>query len=382
MKSVFIGHFSPHSHAKGNANSAAGNQVQRQIFKELREQNTETFCYAMEPMPAWPNGSLITKSTDEDEIEFIGYLNVFLIKHIVFSLRVLVRLFEFRPQLCVQYNSYFFENIALLLFRLFDSNSFLTILIQDIHAEITTSFFSRRSLRALSERLSIALSRGFDLVIPISNAIIDDFRYAPQKCFLFQGGVTSFAEKLIAGPPAPLEDIGVFAGALEPHNGIDRLVDQWIACKTDYILHVFGHGSLQAHVEAAAKHSSRVVFHGQQPEAVILQWQLRAKWNFCLRYSCGLNQKYFFPSKMFNIVCAPGAVIVNDFYALPDALRKYVEIVHDDLSNLNDALNNAAYAWSTERVERRREVVRANHSWRACVERIVTHVGLASKEAI
>lgn len=381
MKSVFIGHFSPAEQAGGNASSAAGNQVQRQILKELQDQGEDALCYAMQPLPAWPKGPFLAKSTREQGTEFIGYINVHLIKHIVFSLCVLARLLATRPRLCVQYNSYLFENLALLLFRLLSPRAFLVILIQDIHAEITASVLSRRSMRGLSERLSISLSRAFDLVVPISNAIVADFGFAPKKCILFQGGVTAFAEKLISAEPVPLENIGVFAGALEPHNGIDRLVDQWIACGTEHTLHVFGRGSLQEHVANAAKRSQRIVFHAQQPEEVILQWQARAKWNFCLRYSAGLNQQYFFPSKMFNVVCAPGTVIVNDFYALPDALREYLDIVADDLSNLGAVLENSKQRWASERVIHRREIVRSNHSWRACVGRIIARAGLTVREA-
>lgn len=381
MKSVFIGHFSPADQAGGKASSAAGDQVQRQILTEMQGRPGDTLCYAMQPLPAWPKGPLLAKSLREEGIEFIGYVNVHVIKHIVFSLRMLSRLLAVRPRLCVQYNAYLFENLALLLFRVLGPQAFLVILIQDIHAEITSSVLSRRGMRALSERFSIFLSRAFDLVVPISRAIIADFGFVPEKCILFQGGVTAFAEKLIAAEPGPLEDIGVFAGALEPHNGVDRLVDQWLACGTAHTLHVFGRGSLQDHVATAAAGSARIVFHGLQPEHVILQWQLRAKWNFCLRYSAGLNQEYFFPSKMFNVVCAPGTVIVNDFYALPDALRPYLDIVADDLSDLGGVLNSAAQTWSAERVERRREIVSSHHSWNACVRQIISSADLAGREA-
>lgn len=372
MRTVFIGHLSPAANFGDIAASAAGNQVQRQIIKELQDQTGgDTICYAMSPVPAWPRGALISRSQHENSVEFIGYLNVPGLKHLFFSVRLLVRLFRLRPELCLQYNSYFFENLILLLFRLLKPMCSLAIIVQDIHVEKGVFEFSRRGLRSLSEQFSLVLARSFDLVVPISLSIISDFKFDPARCFVFQGGITDFAAQLMCVQQGPSADIGVFAGSLEPHNGIERLVNQWMACGIEHTLHVFGRGSLQNHVEQAAKRSNRIVFHGLQPEEIILQWQLKARWNFCLRYSEGLNQEYFFPSKLFNVMCAPGSVVVNNFHALPVSLREHIWIVSDDLSDLPNVLANAAKISSIARVEQRRKLVRSKHSWRSCIGQII-----------
>ena len=372
MRTVFIGHLSPGINFDDRAASAAGNQVQRQIIKELQDQTGgDTICYAMSPLPAWPRGALITRTKYENSIEFIGYINVPVLKHLVFSVRLLVRLFRLQPELCLQYNSYFFENLILLLYRLMKPVCLLAIIIQDVLIDKGVFLISRRGLRSISERLSLGLSRSFDLIVPISSSIISDFKFDHARCFVFKGGITAFSAQLMCVQQGPSADIGVFAGALEPYNGVDRLVNQWLTCGIEHTLHVFGRGSLRNHVEQAAMRSDRVVFHGLQPEEIILQWQLKARWNFCLRYSEGLNQEYFFPSKLFNIVCAPGAVVVNDFHGLPASLREHIGIVSDDLSDLPNVLARAAEISSLARVEQRREVVQSKHSWRSCIEQIV-----------
>ncbi len=381
MSTVFIGHLSPAADFGDLAVSAAGNQVQRQIIKELQDQTGgDVICYAMSPAPAWPRGGLISRSRHENSVEFIGYLNVPVLKHLVFSGRLLVRLIRSRPKLCLQYNSYFFENLILLLFRLLKPVCSLVIIIQDIHVERGVFLFSRRGLRSFSEWLSLGLSRFFDLVVPISSSIISDFRFDPARCFVFQGGFTAFAAQLKGDLQGSLADIGVFAGSLEPHNGIDRLVNQWLACRIEHTLHVFGRGSLQNLVELAAKRSRTIVFHGWQPEEIILQWQLKARWNFCLRYSQGLNQEYFFPSKLFNIMCAPGAVVGNDFHGLPAAFREYIGFVSDDLSDLPNVLAHAAKISSPARVAQRREIVKTEHSWQSCIDQIIKIVASADRK--
>ena len=372
MKIVFIGHFAPESSSIDIASSAAGNQVQRQILKELESQaGSEVICYAMSPAPAWPRGPLISRSRLESSADFIGYLNLPVLKHFIFSVRLLLRLFCSRPELCLQYNSYFFENLILLIYRFIKPSCFLSIIIQDIHIDKIAARFSQSGLRSMSERLSLVLVRSFQLIVPISSSIISDFRLDPSRCFVFQGGVTFFAEQLMRERQVAFSDIGVFAGSLEPYNGIDRLVDRWLSSGIDYTLHVFGRGSLQHHVENAAQRSDKVVFHGLQPEEVILQWLLKARWNFCLRFSDGLNQEYFFPSKLFNIVCAPGAVVVNDFHALPTSLHEFIGIVLDDLSDLPEVLVSASGVSSLSCVEQRRKIVQSNHCWRACIDQIL-----------
>lgn len=372
MKTVFIGHFSPTRNFGNLAASAAGNQVQRQIIKELQDQTfRNTISYSMSPIPAWPRGELIIRNQYENGVEYIGYLNVPVLKHLVFSIRLLLRLIRSKPELCVQYNSYFFENLILVLFRLLRPACFLVNIIQDIHVEKGVFLISRRGLRSLSERLSLCISRFFDLIVPISSSIIIDFKFNPSRCFVFQGGITVFAEQFMHARLESFSDIGVFAGALEPYNGIDRLINQWLKCGIEHTLHIFGKGSLENQVKQAANCSDKVFFHGQQPEEIILQWQLKARWNFCLRYSEGINQEYFFPSKLFNIVCAPGAVIGNNFHGLPSSLREHIGIVSDDLSDLPDVLNHVAEISSLARLEQRRKIAKSEHNWQSCIDQII-----------
>ncbi|GLT20764.1 hypothetical protein GCM10007933_02160 [Zoogloea oryzae] len=173
-----------------------------------------------------------------------------------------------------------------------------------------------------------------------------------------------------------LDEMAVFAGALESHNGVDKLVRQWIQYDINYPLHVFGRGSLEKEIRDMAERSEWVFFHGLVSEAEVAQWQARSLWNFCLRYSIGLNQRYFFPSKFFNIAAAPGGVIVNNLYGLPDVLRPYLSVVDEGLTQLKSALDKARVLGEAEFVKERHELLRDSYSWRACILTILSRLSV------
>jgi hypothetical protein len=373
MKTVFIGHFSPSSLCLEEASSPAGNQVQRQILHELIQGCglDRVTCFSMCPQPFWPKGRLYFRSIVEDSIEFLGYPNLPVIKHLVFALRLFVRLIMLRPKICLQYNSYLLESLTLILYRTIRRRSSIAIIIQDIHVASGVKMLSKAGLRVLVERISLRLARRFNMIVPISSAIVVDFNLPLSNSFVFQGGITEFATRIMSEGQQDLAEIAVFAGGLESHNGIDRLVDEWLVGGIAHTLHVFGRGSLAKHVEQAALQSDRIVFHGFQSEEVILSWQRLARWNFCLRYSVGLNQSYFFPSKLFNILCAPGTVVVNDFHGIPTSIRPYLCIVADDLSDLAERLPASSMLSSPHSVFARRQIVCTQHSWRSCVTQLI-----------
>lgn len=375
MKYLFIGHFSHLKNEDSVASSAAGNQVQREIFKVMYEHtNSNTQCYSMNPLPFWPRGPLIVQSKSERNIYFIGYINLPIIKHFSFSLILLFKVLLLKPLMCVQYNSYFFENLALLVYRFFNKSAILVSIIQDVNIVKNAFVISRQYLRSFSEFLALRLARRFNYTVAISEAIIFDFKFDASRCFVFQGGATNFTEELMTAKQNTIEEISVFAGSLEPYNGTDKLVNYWLSNEIGHALHIFGKGSLQPYVEQMAKITNKIIYHGHKSEEIIKHWQCKAKWNFCLRYSIGLDQKYFFPSKFFNVVCAPGGVIVNNFYGLPDPFRMELNIVKDDLSDLFDIMVNTENNTTLDKVARRRNIVQSSHSWSACIQKLFNKI--------
>ena len=104
-------------------------------------------------------------------------------------------------------------------------------------------------------------------------------------------------QKLCKNKKNKLLPIAVFAGRLEKYNGIDKLINFWNKYITDFELHVYGSGSYESQVIKKAKANSKIKFFGLVSDKEIFQVQLNSAVNICLRYSIGLNQNYFFPSK-------------------------------------------------------------------------------------
>lgn len=372
MKISFIGHFSPFNQASNNATSTAGNQVQREIINELGIMYglKNVLSYSMAPISSYPDDILINPLITEENIAYLNFINIHVLKHITFSARLFLNLIKYKPKVCVQYNSYLFENICLIIYRLIYSKTILVIFIQDINITPKSNLLTKIGLRSLSEKISIWLAKYFDIIIPISINIINDFGIDNKKCIIFQGGLTRFSYKLLKNQSNTRNEIAVFAGGLEPHNGIDKLVHQWILQDIKYELHIFGRGTLENLIREQSAHTKNIIFHGFKPEEVIEKWQSESKWNFCLRYSVGIDQRYFFPSKFFNILCAPGMVVVNNFNNLPHDLKDYLIFVDDDLTNLNKVLLSTTKNKKAPVTYERYDILQKNHTWENIINQI------------
>lgn len=368
---IFIGHFSPSEPICPIADSPAGNQVNRKINACLSNQyEGKSFCVSMATAAAYPKGSLIIKSSEENGIQFIGYINLAIIKHIIFSIKLIYILLKSKPKLCIQYNSFLFENIALCLYKFLVKDVYIATILQDITITNGNKKGVGPKIRGLIEYAGLGLLRKFNLIVPVSKKVIDDFKLSESNFFIFIGGITFFAEELIKFDNN-LSDFAVYAGKLERYNGFDRLIKAWTNQNINKYLHIFGKGSLESEIIELSNKNKYIIFHGQHPEKDIIEWQSRARWNFCLRYSEGIDQDYFFPSKLFNICCAKGAVIVNNFNGIPEDLSCHISIIDDDLELLSQVLELTKDSTLAKSYQERHSIVLGKYSWEACIGQIL-----------
>lgn len=370
---VFVGHFAPPSEALRPGSSIPGNEVQRTLVDQFRLQwgRDRVVACVMNPHPAWPRGPLFVRSKAQDGISFLGYMNLPVLKHIVFAISLFCFLVAKNVAIVCQYNSYLSENIAILIARSIKRFK-CAAYIQDVFI-VRGSTSIATIIRSMSERLSLRLLGAMDLVVGVSLAIRDDFKIPPSRFVLFQGAPTTIGYRLLPEPTGNLEPIAVFAGALEPYNGIDRLIKRWVTERQPWTLHVFGRGSWESAIRDAASAERNVVFHGLQPPATVIEFQKRASWSFCLRYSTGIDERYFFPSKFFDAGCAPGVLVTNDFFGVPDALRPYLAIVEDDLGDLRSVLERTSSSLE-QRTEARRALLQEKFSWQASVAEVLSRL--------
>ena len=360
----YVGKFSKTGAWQNKFSSAAGDLVQGQIISELKTLSPHqvTRYIAMEPNRIWPGSGLHIKGAKECGGEFISYINLPLIKNIIFATKIFGQCLRHKPDIVIQYNSYLFENIAILLYARLSGAKTCQIL-QDIRIGREFTWLARQH----DKIANLSLKR-FDYVLPITEAISKKLGLDKHKYQVFSGGITNRGFELL-GSAAKTVNIAVFAGALERHNGIDKLISFWTNRFPELDLHIFGRGSLTSTVLRACDINPRLIYHGFLPQEEIMKWQKIAKFNFCLRYSDGIQEEYFFPSKFFDIACAPGLLIVNNFKNLPpfmkecggvidtmDAIEKYVLLPDEDLNKISTC---------------RRDAVLQNSSWHTVLKRIV-----------
>lgn len=338
----FVGAYNQDFNAANMADSPAANQVQCKIIDELVKcyGEREVSSLSFTPTRSWPYGPLAVCTKRYKNGLSLGYLNISVFKNIIFSCRMLKHLYKCGVDVVVKYNATFSEAVALRILKLLKKDIFICIIIQDVNYPQPGA----KMLLGFLEQCSVKLCRGIDFIVPITESIVKDFGLPIDRVMVFNGGITRQTEEIMkvdsTKQDPPKEDYAVFAGALERYNGIDLLIQKWIEFKIPMRLHVFGKGSLSNLVSSAVITSDTIVYHGFVTEEVISDWQRAASFNICLRFPVDLSARYFFPSKLFNVLAARGAVVTNDFANFPKSLRPLCSIVYDDFQNLDVLLKN------------------------------------------
>lgn len=364
---VYITHIGPLGFKNISAYSSAGALVNFEIINQLKKKAGELniSVISMQPVPIWPKGPLFVNGMKENNIYFPSFINLYILKHLFFAIQVFFFIRKKNPKICFQYNSYFFENVILLIFKKSKLVNKVSIILQDINISAKFNTLDYLNINKLLELIGLRILRSFDLILPISNEIISDFKFSPSKCMVFQGASTKYANENLHKYTKSKENIVVFAGALEYYNGIDILLQKWKTENIKIELHIYGKGNLTKLTESCQ--CEYIIYHGFQGEEVINKMMERARWVINLRYSKGINEKYFFPSKFFNLVCTDCVVLTNSFFALPKILKPYLCILEEDLSNLTELINSSNSINIFEIVKDRRKVVQDNFSWEKCI---------------
>jgi glycosyltransferase involved in cell wall biosynthesis len=361
-KILFIGHFSNEGANINHAASAAGDIVQKQIINEsvVLLGGGNVISLSLEPKPCWPKGPLCVKSAVNGDVFFPSFINLPLIKNIIFSIHILYQSIKFRPSMVVQYNSYLFENLVILLIK-FLLKIYSCCIIQDVRVGST---FTKRAI--YQDKIANFFIKYFDMVIPVTESLAQHIKLKPDKYIVFQGGITSFGFECLKVDDFK-EGYAVFAGALEPHNGILKLLDAWD--NMDIKLHIFGKGALEGTVIAASLTTPNVIYHGFCTQDEVMKWQSLSRFNICLRYSEGINSEYFFPSKFFNISLCPGLVVLNDFVGIPGFLKSSEGLCLDNLSDLAK-IQSVSDAQIRVSSKSRRKYIIENNTWSSILKKV------------
>lgn len=370
---LFVGNLTYDKKLSGQAYSEAANQVQMEILQGLLLDDAESTVQsaAMVPMPVFPNGKLIFRKKTEDKITYLPFINLPIIKHFSYALGLLFFLFTQRPEKIFIYNSYFFQNFAFYLYKIFFRSSKIAIFIQDV----LPAGKGLRSLQTMLDRRSLNLISKFDLILPISHSIIDDFNiHAPS--IIIQGGLTDNIIGLFSDTStyAEKKKRAVFAGALEEYNGIGILLKQWVSQNPEIELHIFGKGTLAKMCQDYSEENSCIIYHGFSSHADIQKFIVQSTYVFVLRYDIGIETKYFFPSKFWESMASDAVVLCNEFSNFPDDLKQYCVLLAEDLSNLQTSLSSAPSSAAMTSIKNRQQHMLQNHTWKSHMKKIIQYL--------
>lgn len=362
MSYFFVGAFSDPKSPEFKG-SAAGSKVQLEIIDALEVKFGKGECFIMPEMPSWPRGRLFVPPSVDGKIRYLPIINLFFLKKPFFFMLLFLYFVRFRPCLTFHYNTSISGQIFSLFARFFSSKSVL--ILQDVHYDpglsLPVLLNPKRFLGFIESKL---LPVSFDFYVPITESCISDFHLPTTRSHVFSGAVlNTYLQESRLYLRRPLDDFSVFAGALEEYNGVDILVKSWPSPEVlEHRLHVFGRGSLESLVGEIANENSNIVFHGFSPPDLVRDYSSRAKFNFCLRYSRGLNQSYFFPSKFFDLICLNGILVCNRFLNIPEELDPHLEYIDEELEGLIEILKSDQVQ-NDHICNSKLEFLAENHTW-------------------
>lgn len=338
MAVVFVGAFNPITHDMSKSSSGAGAKVQYEIIRAISNTDPELKSFVLQELRTWPFNSFFIKGKFLDGINFLPMVNFVVLKSILFSLYVFCHLLFSSPSKVYFYNTTPSMNFLMFVLGLVRRNQVKILIIQDLHAprKLTLNAFWR--LDRTIQYLFFKLTRfSFNYFIPITKQLGEHLSFPKDRCYPFLGGVLDG----YAGEESDcVKNIAVFAGALEKYNGVDYLLTAWSRLAQPMELHIFGTGSLSEMVTSYSKGNSNIIYHGFQTPNLVKKYIECASINFCFRYSRGLEQEFFFPSKFFDVVSNRGLVVCNRFKNLPEELEASIYFVDDEFSNFNSIIQN------------------------------------------
>ncbi|GGI71338.1 hypothetical protein GCM10007978_06600 [Shewanella hanedai] len=341
--------------------SGAGAKVQCEIINSLRSNNNDFKALVMPEVPSWPSSKLFIKSdVVGDYIRFMPILNISFLKRFVFFVQVLIFLFKNKPSSIFFYNSSLLSCVFSYIFRFFGCKRVL--ILQDVHVPNFKSFSSYLNPKNIIYYTYLKfLPFCYDYFIPITESCISELNLPSARSEVFAGAVPLHRLNQIKSKSSTSGNYAVFAGAIEPYNGIDLLLENWPRTDDSFKIHVFGTGSVAEYVSRMGKVNPNIVYHGFKSPEVVDEYLLNSKINFCFRYSKVICQNYFFPSKFFDLINLSGFLVCNRFENIPYELSDYVIFSNDDLTDIPQIIHECSI--SIRNTDALNDLVSMKYTW-------------------
>ncbi|MAD75423.1 MAG: hypothetical protein CML20_11645 [Rheinheimera sp.] len=339
---------------EGDANSTAGSDVQLTLLESLNLNNE----LKVDVLDCSESGSVNFGGDYQNKIKGLkvgGYLRRIMP---VTVLNALLYLYKNKPNLIVKYNLYIQQLVAIIIYRLL-FNVKVIVVVQDYRKG--KSFTVRQRL---SDKLCIQLLRFTDYCLPITDYISDEIPLHKGRKKIYSGGVTRACENLILHKKNIMKKQAVFAGYLSEYNGLDVIVNFWLENDIKIKLVIYGDGPLKSFVENSQRKCEYIVYRGKVNQKVVMEEIQRSNFYFCLRYSKGIDSRYFYPSKFFIGLYSSSVLLYNRFECLlSDFDLDYPFVLDESFSGLANLLNSDDESLINNLAEEQQNILKNHKSW-------------------
>lgn len=123
----------------------------------------------------------------------------------------------------------------------------------------------------------------------------------------------------------------MYAGGTHKEFGMAMLVEAFLSLNnSEWVLHIYGDGNYQNELKTIAIEHKNVVYHGMQPNAVVVEAQLRAWLTVNPRITDAEYVKYSFPSKTLECMVSGTPLLTTRLAGMPKDYYPYVYLFDEE----------------------------------------------------
>ena len=123
----------------------------------------------------------------------------------------------------------------------------------------------------------------------------------------------------------------MYAGGIHKEFGIQRLVDAFVAADIPgWECHIYGDGNYQNELTQLCKTQQNVKYFGQQPNALVVENQLKATLMVNPRLTDAEYVKYSFPSKTLECMVSGTPLLTTNLPGMPKSYHPYVYLFEEE----------------------------------------------------
>ena len=388
----FVGSVVPdESNYHTEAFSRAGVMFQINLLNELKSSgliNLEIYSYEL--IPVYPKSKKIyiiekknTSITKNLDVTLVSFINLMIFKQLHIGINILIQIVKWgkrnihkNKKIIYAYNLTVPPGIFLLIGSKL-AKATLAVSINDIvlpENHGVKSFF--RKIDLWLHRIMIPK---INKIIVVNKSIALDF--GKKNDFLvMEGGVNSLEIKRWQGLTRSNKGKNkfkvVFAGSIEPINGIDCILGAFYLLKNDNIeLYIAGRGSWTNKVITATRNYKHIKYTGFLNFEEVNKLYSNADLLLNIRMTeKKYKSKYFFPSKLIEYLVTGIPTITTEFDGLEDDYKSICFVLKDEnprsLAELISQIKNMDISERKKIGDAARSFIKTNKTWHHQAERV------------